>query len=150
MAEPGTTCTSRDRFASRSKRRLLAKVAIFGAIGMLSTIVDFCVFWFVAVDAALPLILANLAAWLVAVSFSYVMNSVITFATESGRKLTLKAYLGFVAAGVFGFVASSIVLVLAAPHTSILIAKLLAIGVSFGVNFSMSHFVVFRGRPPAR
>jgi hypothetical protein len=30
---------------------------------------------------------------------------------------------------------------------SVLLAKLLAIGASFAVNFSMSHFVVFRTRP---
>jgi len=30
----------------------------------------------------------------------------------------------------------------------VLLAKLISIAVSFAVNFSLSHFVVFRKRPP--
>ena len=45
-----------------------------------------------------------------------------------------------------GLVASTATLVLAATVMPVLYAKLLAIGVSFLVNFSMSHFVVFRKR----
>ncbi len=38
----------------------------------------------------LDLIVANVLAWMVAVSGSYVMNSYVTFAAESGRKLRWK------------------------------------------------------------
>ena len=42
----------------------------------------------------LALIAANVTAWLVAVTFSYVMNSTITFAAESGRKLQVPRLCG--------------------------------------------------------
>ena len=64
------------------KRRLPAKAVSFGAIGVLRTVVDFCVFWVAAFVAGFPIILANLSAWLIAVSGSYVMNSFITFAAN--------------------------------------------------------------------
>ena len=83
-------------------------------------------------------------AWTVAVSGSYVMNSFITFAAEAGRQLTLKAYLGFVVSQVLGLIAATTTLVLAAMIMPVLYAKLLAIAASFLVNFSISHFVVFR------
>ena len=43
--------------------------------------------------ASIVLVTANTISWLVAVSCSYVMNSHITFAAESGRRLRWKSYI---------------------------------------------------------
>jgi putative flippase GtrA len=94
--------------------------------------------------ANLMLVTANVIAWLVAASGSYVMNSSITFAAESGRKLTRRAYLTFLASGVVGVVANTATLVLVAQVLPVWVAKACAILVSFIVNFALSHFVVFR------
>jgi putative flippase GtrA len=90
------------------------------------------------------LILPNVLSWLIAVSCSYVMNSFITFAAESGRQLRWKSYGTFVASGLLGAAANTAALVIAAPVMPILAAKGCAIIAGFVVNFSMSHFVVFR------
>ena len=82
----------------------------------------------------------------VAVSGSYVMNSFITFAPESGRQLRWRAYGAFVASGVAGLITNTATLVVASYWLPVLAAKLLAIAASFMVNFSLSHFVVFRTR----
>ena len=95
------------------------------------------------------LIAANTMSWIVAVSCSYVMNSHITFAAESGRQLRWKSYATFVASGVIGAVVSTTVLVIMAKFLPVLAAKGAAILAAFVVNFSMSHFVVFRVRRPA-
>ena len=89
---------------------------------------------------------ANVIAWFVAVSFSYVMNSSITFATESGGKLRWKDYAAFAASGIAGVIANTTALVAASYFMPVLAAKLLAILASFVVNFSLTHFVVFRPR----
>jgi putative flippase GtrA len=93
------------------------------------------------------LVVANVIAWLVAVSSSYVMNSYITFAAESGRQLRRRDYLRFVASGVAGVTANTTTLVIAAHFLPVWIAKALSIAVSFVVNFSLTHFVVFRAKP---
>jgi putative flippase GtrA len=80
------------------------------------------------------------------VSGSYVMNSFVTFAAESGRRLHWRAYGTFVASGIAGVLANTTTLVVASYWVPVLAAKLLAIAVSFAVNFSLSHFVVFRAR----
>jgi putative flippase GtrA len=98
---------------------------------------------------SIVLIAANIMSWLVAVSCSYVMNSHITFAAESGRRLRWKSYGTFVASGVLGAIVSTTVLVIAAKFMPVLAAKGAAILAGFVVNFSMSHFVVFRVRRPA-
>jgi putative flippase GtrA len=72
------------------------------------------------------------------------MNSYVTFAAESGRRLRWRAYGAFVASGIAGWLANTATLVVASTWVSVPVAKLLAIVASFVVNFSLSHFVVFR------
>ena len=120
------------------------KATSFALVGVVNTAIDLAVFLAAYNFLHLALIPANVLAWFVAVSFSYVLNSTITFAAESGRKLRWRDYGTFVASGVVGVVANTTTLVLASYVVPVLVAKLMAIGVSFLVNFSMSHFVVFR------
>jgi len=89
---------------------------------------------------------ANVIAWVVAVSGSYAMNSFITFASESGRRLRWLDYGTFVASGILGVIANTTALIVAAQFMPVLPAKGCAILTAFAVNFSISHFVVFRPR----
>lgn len=154
------------------ERGVLLKAVSFALIGVVNTLIDAGVFFLVYTllgtvpgapeslarlagllhVASVPtvrLIASNLVAWYVAVSVSYVLNSSITFAAESGRKLTRRAYATFVLSGIVGVVANTTVLVLAAQVLPVWGAKGLAILASFVANFSLSHFVVFRRRVPA-
>jgi putative flippase GtrA len=93
------------------------------------------------------LVAANMLSWIVAVSGSYMLNSTVTLAEESGRKLRWSAYFTFVASGVAGWLANTAILLVAAEVLLLpvwLAKKLLAVIASFVVNFSMSNFVVFR------
>jgi putative flippase GtrA len=94
------------------------------------------------------LVAANIVSWLVAVTGSYAMNSSITFAAETGRQMRWRDYATFVASGIAGLVANTATLVVAAQLLllPVWIAKAIAILASFVVNFSLSHFVVFRKR----
>jgi putative flippase GtrA len=155
----------------RSKRTLSLKAISFALIGVVNTLVDYSVFLAArAVFSRLPaaqalfetvsascgcadpttvsLIGANMVSWTVAVTGSYIMNSSITFAAESGRKLRWRSYLIFIASGVVGWFANTATLVFAAQVLGlpVWIAKGIAILASFVVNFSLSHFVVFRVR----
>ncbi len=148
---------------------VLRKAFSFGVIGLVNAVIDTSVFFLaraafsasagiVNASASLAascacaasetplLIAANIVAWMVAVSGSYVMNSSITFAAESGRQLRWKDYARFVASGVVGLVANTGTLVVADDFTPIWAAKGVAILVGFVVNFSLSYFVVFRPR----
>jgi putative flippase GtrA len=89
-----------------------------------------------------------MTSWVVAVTSSYIMNSSITFAAESGRKLRWRSYLTFAVSGIAGLIANTAALVVAAQILllPVWIAKAAAILASFVVNFSLSHFVVFRRR----
>jgi putative flippase GtrA len=135
---------------ARRARTVTLKAASFAAIGVVNTLIDLGVFIVAYQILEVPLIPANVLAWLVAVSGSYAMNSSITFAAESGGRLHWRAYDAFVASGILGVIANTATLVVASYWMPVLAAKLLAIAASFVVNFSLSHLVVFRApRRPA-
>jgi putative flippase GtrA len=151
MKAPSRLKTSANRAITALKKRAMVLKAIsFALVGVVNTLIDLGIFLTGRNLLGLSLVPSNILAWLVAVSFSYAMNSFITFAAESGRKLSWRAYATFVASGVVGVTASTTTLVLLSYVMPELAAKLIAIAVSFVVNFSLSHFVVFRTRKPAR
>ncbi|MCX7312196.1 MAG: GtrA family protein [Alphaproteobacteria bacterium] len=130
-------------------RAFLLKAASFALVGVINAAVDFGIFSFAYYHLQLPIVTANVLAWAVAVSGSYIMNTMTTFARESGRKLSTRAYLSFVLAQAAGLVANTATVLIASYFMPVLIGKVLAIGASFLVNFSLSHFLVFRKRPDA-
>ena len=155
---PPLEALSRRVFPDSGRRAVALKAVSFALVGVVNASVDFGVFSFFYFYLAFPILLANLISWIVAVTGSYVMNSMTTFAAESGRKLRLKSYATFLLAQVAGLVANTATVYLVpkvigrmlgidpALTSLVLVGKLLAIGSSFLVNFSLSHFVVFRHR----
>ena len=134
--------------ALQARLGFVRKAGTSAAIGVVNSLIDFGVFVFCRQIVELQQVPSNVVAWCIAVTGSYVMNSYVTFAAESGRSLNLRAYGTFAASGVVGLIANTTVLVVASWMIPELIAKVLAIGASFLVNFSLSHWVVFRpGRP---
>ncbi|HML13114.1 MAG TPA: GtrA family protein [Xanthobacteraceae bacterium] len=138
------------------ERAIVLKAVSFAAVGVINTSVDAGVFFlalWVLVGSpsragAGTLVAANVFSWSVAISGSYVMNSFVTFAKESGRQLRLKSYATFVAGGIVGAIGNTTALVVVAQFAPVWVAKACAILVSFVLNFSMSHFVVFRAHHP--
>jgi putative flippase GtrA len=125
----------------------VTKMISFGVIGIANAIIDFGVFSIAYQVLDIPIVPANVLAWMVAVSCSYVMNTMITFRAESGRVLRRKDYLVFAASGVLGMIANTATLLVLSNVMPVYAAKICAIFTAFVVNFAMSHFVVFRTKP---
>src|SRR6516225_5539709 len=85
-------------------RAVSFKAVVYALVGVVNTAIDYSVFLAADTLLGLPLVAANTLSWMVAVSNSYMLNSTITFAAESGRKLRWLAYFPFFAAftGVVG------------------------------------------------
>jgi putative flippase GtrA len=151
---------------------MLRKAVSFGLIGVINVGVDAGVFflaysrltssgdalrWFDTLSQwcacmsgdTLLLSAANVMSWAVAVSGSYMMNTIITFAAETGRRLRWRDYGRFVASGVLGLIANTTALIVASHVMPVPAAKGCAILAGFAVNFFMSHFVVFRAQRAA-
>src|SRR6266545_2963660 len=111
-------------------RAVLVKGVSFAMIGLVNTGIDFGVFTFTYYYLGWHIFVANPIAWLMAVSNSYVLNSMITFAAETGRRLSPRAYITFILS----------------YFMPAWMAKIPAIGASFIVDFTLSYLVVFRRR----
>jgi putative flippase GtrA len=138
-------------------RVVLAKAMSFAAVGCMNALIHVTIFSFGYYVIGLPIVVANVTAWCIAVTNSYVMNSMFTFAQESGRRLNFKAYISFAASQVAGLIASTttiyVVALLLPPELPkvvgldpVFVGLICAIGVGFVVDFTLSHLVVFRRR----
>jgi putative flippase GtrA len=130
------------------ERTIALKALSFGLVGVINSAIDFAIFSFAYYYLGLPILVANSLAWVVAVTGSYAMNSTITFAAESGRELAFRRYFEFALSQFAGFLANTVTVwcLVELAHLPAWAGKLAAILVSFVVNFSLSHFVVFRKR----
>jgi putative flippase GtrA len=138
-------------------RVLLAKAMSFAVVGCINAVLHISTFSLCYYGIGLPIAVANVLAWCVAVTNSYIMNSMVTFAEESGRRLNLKAFASFAATQIAGLIASTITIYAVALLVPPWFAKMLrvdpvflgllcAIGTAFVVDFALSHLVVFRRR----
>ena len=125
-------------------RTLLVKIFSFASVGMVNIVVDVSTFAFAFYLLHLSVVLSNIVAWLTAVTNSYIMNSKVTFRHETAGVLTIGRFLRFALSGIVGVVVATTVLVLLSAYTNVPTAKLISIMVAFGVNFSISHFIIFR------
>jgi putative flippase GtrA len=132
---------------SGRERATVFKIVSFGLIGVVNTVVDLSMFSVAYYLFGLPIVLANMFSWGVAVTCSYLLNSKITFSIDSQRELSSRSYFAFVLAQLAGFAANTTTVVIASLFMPVLLGKLCAIGASFVVNFSLSHFVIFRRTP---
>src|SRR6266436_5369217 len=107
----------RIRIAQAWQRRAITlKAASFATIGLINTAVDAAIFFLLLAFVTTSLAVENVSALLVAVSGSYVMNSFTTFSAETGGKLRLRDYAGFVASGTVAVAATTITVVIAANY----------------------------------
>ena len=125
-------------------RALVIKLLSFASIGVVNTAIDVLVFTAAYKLLALPLIASNVLSWLVAVSASYAMNTKLTFGRETGGIFRSTDFVRFIGSGILGVILATTTLVILSHYTNIFAAKFLSIIGGFAVNFSMSHFVVFR------
>jgi putative flippase GtrA len=154
MQLPGLFERLSDRL-TQADRAIVLKALSFGMVGVVNFAVDFTFFSFGYYVLHWPIVLANVVSWAIAVSGSYVMNSLITFAAESGRQLRFRDYVTFAGSQVGGLIANTATVWVLSSYllpflfglstpVAVLIGKICAVAASFLVNFSLSHWLVFR------
>ena len=121
-------------------RALIKQIVSFGLIGFVNAGIDTAVFFTALHFLTNNLVVANVCAWVVAVTCSYILNSRFTF----GKKIRLRDYLFFAATQSGGLIANTVTLLLTAPFVPLIVAKIFAIGAGFVVNFTLARLIVFR------
>jgi len=132
------------------------KMLSFGLIGAINGVVNYAITVGVTLVALTPLGLAandvalgfaKALGWAVAVSNSYLFNTLFTFARESGGRLSWPTYLRFVASGTVGLAVEVLSFLLAVRYLPLSLAAVVPIGLAFVANFTMARIFVFSSGP---
>ena len=130
------------------------KMLSFGLIGAVNGVVNYAITVGVTLMVIAPLGLstndvalgaAKALGWMVAVSNSYLFNTLFTFAAESGRRLTWPTYWRFVASGTVGLTIEVLSFLFAVRYLPLSLAAIVPIGLAFVANFAMARIFVFSG-----
>ena len=122
------------------------EIGLYGLFGLLTTLVNFGVFW--AAEWVLrSYLVSNAVAWVAAVAFAYVVNKLFVFQSKSWKMaLITREILEFIGARVTSFLLEELglwLLVDLARWGSIQAKVVLAVMVIV-LNYFFSKFVIFR------
>ena len=136
-----------------SARLTQSRVLRFGLVGAAGYVVNAAALWLVLHLFALDKYTSYVPAFLVAVTFTWWGNRVLTFHEHAARENLLVEWARFVAANLIGFFAnwalySALVALAPQPLNNVFVAQIA--GTLFGMifNFTLSKRFVFRGNLP--
>jgi putative flippase GtrA len=126
------------------KYPILKQFAKFCLVGFFNTLVDFSVYLFLTRIFLVYFIAANIFSFLVAVSFSFILNKYWTFRNQVNK--IKSQYFKFFIINVIGLgINTSLLYFLVVYfHLSDLLAKALAIGIVLFWNFGLNKLWTFR------
>ncbi|MCB1783439.1 MAG: GtrA family protein [Alphaproteobacteria bacterium] len=115
----------------------------FSFVGLINTAVDFVVFSVLFYAAGVPYVIAHMCSFVLALTNSFLWNSLWTFKNLKRDKIFAQV-VRFVGVGCIGLALSTVTIYVAANYVPVLLAKLLAVGVTIVWNYFGSWFFVFR------
>jgi putative flippase GtrA len=121
------------------------RIATFIGIGAVNTAIDISAFAFLYGVVGLDVVSSNVLAFLFAVTNSYALNFLITFADRRSRRGTLRSFASFLCVAAVAMGVSTAIVYFMSMLTHPLIAKLIAAGASTTINYIGSYRFVFAG-----
>jgi putative flippase GtrA len=130
----------------RSQWNKYREVLLYLIFGVLTTAVNYAAYILFTRAAALPLVAANLLAWVLAVAFAYATNRRWVFASKTTGAAALVEAGAFVAARIFSGVVDTVCMVLLVEwlHVHDMLAKILVNVLVIAINYVLSKLVIFR------
>jgi putative flippase GtrA len=122
------------------------EVLLYLIFGLLTTAVNYVAYVLFTRMVALPLVAANLIAWVLAVAFAYATNRRWVFESKSKGAAALAEAGAFVAARLFSGVVDTVCMVLLVEwlHVHDMVAKILVNVLAIAINYIFSKLVIFR------
>ena len=131
-----------DEVLSRSHPR---RIAIFIGTGAINTAIDVSAFACLYGLAGLHVVPANMLAFLIAVTNSYAMNFLFTFADRRSVRGTLQGFARFLSVAILAMCVSTAIVYLVSIMMHPMIAKLVATAASTAINYVGCYRFVFIG-----
>lgn len=122
----------------------MRRAAIFGAVGLANTAVDFLAFLLLTEAAGMPPLPANAASFGLGAVNSYVLNRLVTFPDAAAPLASARAVTRFAGVTAVSLALSSLVLAAGlALSLGAIPSKIVSIAVTFAVSFLLNRHVVF-------
>ena len=115
----------------------------FGLVGLANTAIDFLIFGWLYLGWGWDYLFANAIAYSSGIVNSFLLNKHWTFSETKARGHTPQQFVVFALLNVFGLGISTLVLAVMAKFLPVLLAKLIAIAVTFIWNFLSSRRFVY-------
>lgn len=115
----------------------------FSVVGVLNTAIDFCIFSLLHYGFGIPYIIAHIFGFLFAVGNSFLCNSLWTFKNLRKDKWVTQV-IKFLIVGGIGLLLSTLTIYIAAKFMPVIVAKIIASGISMAWNYLGSWLFVFR------
>lgn len=126
------------------------RIATFVGIGAVNTAIDILAFACLYELVGLDVISSNVLAFMIAVTNSYIMNRLITFADRHGSSGTVRGIARFFFVAIAAMSVSTAIVYFVSLVTHPLIGKLIATAVSTAINYTGSYWFAFAGSSNAR
>lgn len=123
------------------------QVILYLVFGVLTTLVNLIVFWLCRNLLSVELLVSNVIAWILAVTFAFVTNKLLVFESkEKEAKTLLWELLSFFGGRLFTLGAETLILWLGVDqlHAHEMLVKVIANVVVIVLNFFISKLLVFR------
>lgn len=122
----------------------MRRVAIFGAVGLANTAIDFLAFLFLTQTAGIPPLLANAASFGLGAANSYILNRLVTFPDAAAPLASARAVARFAGVTAVNLALSSLVLAAGlALSLGVVPAKVVSVVVTFAIGFLLNRHLVF-------
>jgi putative flippase GtrA len=130
----------------RSQWKKYQEIFLYLLFGVLTTVVNYAAYALFTRAGDLPLVAANLLAWVLAVAFAYATNRRWVFKSKTKGAAALAEAGSFVAARIFSGVVDTICMVLLVEwfHIHDMIAKILVNVLVIAINYILSKLIIFR------
>jgi putative flippase GtrA len=130
----------------RSQWNKYREILLYLIFGVLTTVVNYVAYLLLTRAVALPLIAANVLAWVLAVAFAYATNRRWVFESKTKGSAALKEAAAFVAARIFSGVVDTACMVLLVEwlHLYDMLAKILVNVLVIAINYILSKVIIFR------
>jgi putative flippase GtrA len=126
------------------------RIVIFVGIGVINTAIDVFAFASLYGLVGLDVISSNVVAFLIAVTNSYAMNRLITFADRRGRRDTPSGLARFIMVALAAMSVSTAIVYLISMFAHPMIGKLIATVASTTINYTGCYWFAFPGGSNAR
>lgn len=133
--------------ATKAKNKYFFEILAYGFIGILTTLVDYSVYWLLVNILGINYIIANIAAWVTAVNFAFPMNKIFVFDSRKWNiNLVKPEYVTFISSRLITGILETLLLYLLVDIVELNknYAKIFALIIFTITNYLIGKFVVFK------